>query len=47
MNTGSAALVGAGVGLTTGAVLGALYPHERWKRVRLNEGCRRCTSSAA
>ena len=37
MNAGSAALLGAGVGLTTGAVLGALFPHERWKRVRLKE----------
>jgi hypothetical protein len=37
MSTGSAALVGAGAGLTMGAVLGALYPHERWKRVRLKE----------
>jgi hypothetical protein len=36
-STGSAALVGAGVGLTTGAVLGAIYPHERWKGVRLEK----------
>jgi hypothetical protein len=34
-STGSAALFGAGVGLTTGAVLGAIYPRERWKGVRL------------
>jgi hypothetical protein len=36
-STGSAALVGAGVGLTTGAVLGAIYPRERWKGVRLEK----------
>jgi hypothetical protein len=34
-SAGSAALVGAGVGLTTGAVFGAIYPRERWKGVRL------------
>lgn len=33
--TGSAALFGAGVGLTTGVMLGAVYPRERWKGVRL------------
>jgi N-acetylglutamate synthase-like GNAT family acetyltransferase len=25
------------LGYSTGAVLGALFPHERWKRVRLKE----------
>ncbi|MGH2822239.1 MAG: hypothetical protein ACRDLY_04300 [Thermoleophilaceae bacterium] len=34
-STGTAALVGAGLGVTTGAVFGALYPRERWKSVRL------------
>jgi hypothetical protein len=34
-STGTAALVGAGLGFTTGAVYGALYPRERWKAVRL------------
>jgi hypothetical protein len=37
MSTESAALFGAGFGLTTGAVLGAVFPRERWKRVRLPE----------
>jgi hypothetical protein len=32
---GTAALVGAGIGFTRGAVFGALYPRERWKSVRL------------
>jgi hypothetical protein len=36
-STGSAALVGAGVGLTTGALLGAIYPRERWKGVHLEK----------
>jgi hypothetical protein len=34
-STGQAALIGAGVGATTGVVFGALYPAERWKRVRM------------
>ncbi len=34
-STGTAALVGGGVGLATGALMGALYPRERWRRVRL------------
>jgi SAM-dependent methyltransferase len=34
-STGNAALIGGGVGLLTGGVLGALYPLERWKKVRL------------
>jgi hypothetical protein len=33
-DTGEAALVGGGVGFAFGAVLGALYPRERWKSVR-------------
>jgi hypothetical protein len=37
MSTESAALFGAGFGLATGAVLGAVFPRERWKRVRLEE----------
>jgi hypothetical protein len=32
---GEAALVYGGVSLALGGVLGALFPHERWKRVRL------------
>ena len=36
-STGSAALFGAGVGLMTGAALGAIYPRERWKGVRLEK----------
>ena len=36
IGTGTAALVGAGFGLTLGGVLGALYPRERWARVRLD-----------
>jgi hypothetical protein len=34
-STGTAALVGAGVGVTFGALMGALYPRERWASVRL------------
>jgi hypothetical protein len=34
-STGTAALVGGGVGLVLGSALGALYPNERWKHVRL------------
>jgi hypothetical protein len=30
-----AALIGGAVGFGTGALFGALFPHERWKRVRL------------
>jgi hypothetical protein len=37
MSTESAALFGAGFGLATGAVLGAVFPRERWKRVRLED----------
>jgi hypothetical protein len=29
------ALIGGGVGLAVGAVFGAIWPHERWKRVKL------------
>jgi hypothetical protein len=35
LSTGEAALVGVGVGFTLGAVVGALRPEERWRRVRL------------
>jgi hypothetical protein len=34
----TAALVWGGVGVVMGGVIGALYPRERWKRVRLGEG---------
>jgi hypothetical protein len=34
-STGKAALVGAGVGVSFGALTGALYPRERWASVRL------------
>ena len=34
-STGTAALVGGGVGFATGALVGALRPQERWRRVRL------------
>jgi hypothetical protein len=35
VSTGTAALVGGGVGLVTGGIFGAILPIERWKRVRL------------
>jgi hypothetical protein len=35
-STGTAALLGGSVGFATGAVLGALRPQERWRRVRLS-----------
>jgi hypothetical protein len=35
MSTGTAALAGAGVGFTLGAVVGAFRPQERWREVRL------------
>jgi hypothetical protein len=34
-STGTAALIGGGVGFATGALVGALRPQERWRRVRL------------
>jgi len=37
-STGTAALVGGGVGLVLGGVVGAIFPIERWKRVRLDRG---------
>jgi hypothetical protein len=37
-DSGDAALVAGGFGLVLGSVFGALYPRERWKRVRLGEG---------
>jgi hypothetical protein len=33
-DTGDAALLGGGVGFVTGAIMGALFPRERWKKVR-------------
>ena len=38
VSTGTAALMGGGAGLVAGGVQGALFPRERWKRVRLEEG---------
>jgi len=35
VSAGTAALVGGGVGLSIGALVGALRPQERWRRVRL------------
>jgi hypothetical protein len=35
ISTGTAALAGAGVGFTLGAVVGAFRPQERWREVRL------------
>lgn len=35
LDEGDAMLIGAGTGAVMGSVLGALYPRERWKRVRL------------
>jgi hypothetical protein len=35
ISTGEAALLGGGVGFAVGAVVGALRPEERWRRVRL------------
>jgi hypothetical protein len=34
-SAGDAALLGGAVGLTVGGITGALYPKERWKRVKL------------
>jgi hypothetical protein len=34
-STGTAALVGGSVGFATGALVGALRPRERWRRVRM------------
>jgi hypothetical protein len=35
LSTGEAALAGGGIGFALGAVIGALRPVERWRRVRL------------
>jgi hypothetical protein len=35
LSTGEAALLGGGVGFTLGAIVGALRPEERWRRVQL------------
>jgi hypothetical protein len=37
VDTGTAALIGGGVGLALGGTLGAIYPTERWKHVRLQD----------
>jgi hypothetical protein len=34
-STGDAALIGAAVGFGTGAIVGAIFPIERWKSVKL------------
>ena len=34
---GDAALMGAGIGLGVGALLGAISPSERWRRLRLRD----------
>ena len=36
-STGEAALAGAAIGAAAGAISGALFPRERWRRVRLPE----------
>lgn len=36
LTTGQAALAGAGIGFSLGAVVGALRPEERWRKVRLD-----------
>ena len=41
VSTGTAALIGGGVGLVFGGTLGAIYPNERWKRVRLEDSTNR------
>jgi hypothetical protein len=35
-DTGEAALIGAGVGFASGAIVGAIFPRERWKSVRVS-----------
>jgi hypothetical protein len=35
LSAGEAALIGGAVGVTVGAVFGAVWPAERWKRVPL------------
>jgi hypothetical protein len=34
IDNGDAALIGGAIGLGTGALFGALFPHERWKRMK-------------
>jgi hypothetical protein len=34
-SAGTAALIGAGIGFTVGGINGALFPTERWKKVRM------------
>jgi hypothetical protein len=41
VDTGTAALIGGSVGLVVGGALGAIYPNERWKRVRLEDSTNR------
>jgi hypothetical protein len=35
-STGDVALIGAAIGFGTGAILGAIFPTERWKSVKLD-----------
>lgn len=35
-DAGEAALVGGGIGFATGAIFGAIFPRERWKKVRIS-----------
>jgi hypothetical protein len=35
-DTGEAALIGGGIGFATGAILGAIFPRERWKRIPIS-----------
>jgi hypothetical protein len=35
LSFGEAALLGGGIGVAVGAVVGAIRPEERWRRVRL------------
>jgi hypothetical protein len=37
IDAGEAALVYGGVSLAMGALLGAVFPRERWKRVQLGD----------
>jgi hypothetical protein len=35
-DTGEAALIGGGIGFATGAILGAIFPRERWRRIPIS-----------
>ena len=37
IDNGDAALIGGAIGFGTGALFGALLPHERWKRLKLTK----------